>query len=83
MLQPHSRDENTSLQSTKGRSDFDIERSMRWSPHLDITKLKYTIKDGVVNFTGTVADRPSLDLARAIAIDAGARDINADSVAIE
>lgn len=56
---------------------------MRWSPHLDITKLKYTIKDGVVNFTGTVADRPSLDLARAIAIDAGARDINADSVAIE
>lgn len=58
------------------RSDFDIgldiERGMRWSPYLDITKLKYSVSDGVVTLTGAVANQQSLDLARTIAIDAGA-----------
>ncbi len=70
-----------------GRSDFDIqlaiERGIRWSPYLNILKLKHDVNDGIVTFRGTVSDRPSLELARAIAIDAGARDIRSDEVAIK
>ncbi len=70
-----------------GRSDFDIsldiERAMRWSPYLNITKLKYDVSEGVVVFRGTVHDLQSLDLARAMAIDAGARDIRTIEVTIE
>jgi osmotically-inducible protein OsmY len=73
--------------SRNDRSDFeislDIERGMRWSPYLNITKLKYTVNEGVVTFIGTVANRQSLDLARAIAIDTGARDIITTDVTIE
>lgn len=69
------------------RSDFDIaldiERGMRWSPYLNITKLECVVAEGVVTFSGTVANQQILDLARAIAIDAGARDIIATDVLIE
>ena len=69
------------------QSDFDIgldiERGIRWSPYLNITKLKYSLEEGVVTFSGTVANRQSLDIAHAIAIDAGARDIVSTEVRFE
>lgn len=69
------------------QSDFEIkmaiERGIRWNPYLNITKLGFTVKDGIVTFSGTVSDRASLEMARATAIDAGARDLRTTDVKID
>jgi osmotically-inducible protein OsmY len=63
--------------------NLNIERAMRWSPYLYINRLKYSVDERIVTFSGTVTNQQSLDLARAIAIDAGARDIIVDDVKIQ